>query len=120
MSELIYEIVEAGYDQDNPVPRLEPVRINSKIYIFNRICGIVLEKRGKEDNHVIFTLISSDDGFWYRNGNHTYSNCWLEDFNKLIEYVKNYMKISDNFETSKFGYNFKENKNEKTCHDKIG
>ena len=85
MSELIYEVVEAGYDQNNPVPKLQPVKINSKIYIFNRICGIVLEKRGKKDNHAMFTVISNDDDFWYSGSNLAYDSYWLEDFKELIE-----------------------------------
>lgn len=119
MSELIYEVIEAGYDQNNPVPKLRPVKINSKIYIFNRICGIVLEKRGKKDNHAMFAVISNDDDFWYSGSNLAYDSYWLEDFKELIEYVENYIKTSDNFEASEFGYNFKENKDEKTFDDKI-
>ena len=119
MSELIYEVVEAGYNQNNPVPKLQPVKINSKIYIFNRICGVVLEKRGKKDNHAMFTVISNDDDFWYSGSNLACDSYWLEDFKELIEYVENYIKTSDDFEASEFGYNFKENKDEKTCDDKI-
>ena len=100
----MYEISYMGYNQDNHPPRLEPVfYLNvDKIYIFNRLFGVVLEKRTEAENRVKITILHQNDGFWNVSVD-CFDNAWLDDMMELLNYTKEYMS------TNKLFYKDKDN-----------
>ena len=100
------ELINAGYNQENPVPYLTPVEAGPhRVFIFGFCVGAVLTERGENDPHVIITYLVDDDGFWSGLSGQV-SAYWLDDMIDLNKYVKDYLRDSGKFKELKGGYGY--------------
>lgn len=73
--------------------------------ILGKQCGVGLSKRGPNDNHVIFTILSEDDGNWFTS-EHGRSTYWLKDLQDVLAETQAWLK-SHTTETP-WGFELKE------------
>lgn len=106
---LTEELINAGYNQENPVPYHEPVETGKhRMFIFGYCVGVALTERGENDPHVVITYLVGNDGFWAVLSG-PISAYWLNDMIALNQYLKDYLKHSGHFETSEryIGYEWR-------------
>lgn len=73
--------------------------------------GIVLSKRGDNDPHIMFTIISEDDGDWFKEVNNCSSSYWIDDLREQITEASIWLKneaLPDIYEGRQYGYKIKE------------
>lgn len=84
--------------------------ISNIIKVFKGSCkGVVLSKRGNNDNHIIISIITEDDGNWFVGDNH-FSNYWLIDLEIQLKLAKEWIYencIPYTYEGRDYGYQIK-------------
>ena len=73
-----------------------------KIFLGDQF-GVILTKRGVNDNHICFNIISEDDENWSISDNS--SSFWLPDCLEVLHYVEKWLE--ENAEKGEWGYSFK-------------
>lgn len=62
------------------------------VMFFKGSCaGVVLHKRGKNDNHICFQPLVEDDENWFLSKN-GYSTCWFDDLMKQMEHARAWLQ----------------------------
>lgn len=69
--------------------------------------GVVLTRRGDEDPHVCFTVVTEDDGNWFVSQSHT-SSFWYPDLMRQIQAAQAWMEANCVKNPDGFGYDFRE------------
>lgn len=67
--------------------------------------GVLLSNRAPNDPHVVFTIITEDDGQWFMGGDSVTSGYWLKDLQQVLKEAEVWL---DNFATKdQWGWIFK-------------
>lgn len=81
--------------------------IRNIVKVFKGSCkGVVLSKRGNNDNHIIITIITEDDENWFIS-NRGFSNYWLHDLEIQLKLATNWLLencILDRVDNKSYGY----------------
>lgn len=77
------------------------------------ITGIVLRERKMDENdpHIVFEIISEDDGHWFKYTGSGASSYWLDDYINVLTEVKKWLEENaepDIEEGIQYGWKFKE------------
>jgi len=73
------------------------------------VFGILLIKRGLNDEHICFELISEDDGHWFSSYSGVASSSWLEALEKVIAEAKQWCEkngVPNVQHGRQYGWNF--------------
>lgn len=54
----------------------------------NQVVGVVLRKRGPQDDHICFEVISEDDGHWYPCFSGGTSSFWFDAYLEVLSAAK--------------------------------
>uniref|UniRef100_A0A6M3LLD9 Uncharacterized protein n=1 Tax=viral metagenome TaxID=1070528 RepID=A0A6M3LLD9_9ZZZZ len=68
--------------------------------------GIALIPRGPLDNHIMFIILTEDDGNWFVS-NDGFSSFWLDDLHIQLNRAKKWMEKNAT-KDGDFGYKFKD------------
>lgn len=81
----------------------------------NDIVGVVLRKRGTNDDFICFEVISEDDAYWFPYTGNGSSSYWLDNYIAVLQSAKDWCDkkaIED-----QWGYTFKEGTQERRSDD---
>ena len=79
------------------------------------VMGLALHWRGRNDPHVLITLLGEDDEHWWAE-NVRFSSAWLDDYIKIFQNAKAVLENSPNFKPDivkgiQYGYKFTDDQN---------
>lgn len=77
-----------------------------KAGFFGGCFGIVLTPRGKDDNAVMFQVVTEDDGNWFKDEKSDGNAYWIPDLLAQLIHAKDWLEENAIQRTS--GYEFKE------------
>lgn len=110
-----YVLRKHGYNinQHKLPPEYEPIRMDDYVFIFGECNGVLLSKKGRDDDHIVVHLIGEDDGFWFISDS-LGSSGWHDDFQNVMNCLAMYYKkecVPDMYDGVQYGYRFKSNDN---------
>lgn len=84
--------------------------MNEMIEFKGKCKGIKLIKRGENDNHICFQILTEDDGDWFVDGTNLASCYWIDDLIEQLQRAKAYIQTQEPFihDDKQYGYAFKE------------
>jgi hypothetical protein len=89
----------------NELGKIHTIEVKHEHLFLGTCCGVALVKRGPNDNHICFIILTEDDENWFVSNN-LCSTYWLPDLEKQLIYAKRW--IIKNAEKDTYGYRFKE------------
>ena len=77
-------------DEVNPNIYLESINGDFDVLFLGDCMGIALSKRSQNDEHIVFTILHEDDGYWFPSINPA-SSFWINDLKEVIDEVIKYL-----------------------------
>jgi hypothetical protein len=76
---------------------------------FKKECkGVVLERRGEDDNHICVRIVTQDDGSWF-SSKESFSSYWIDELIIALQEAKKYIETQepDIYDNRQYGWKFK-------------